>query len=391
VTYKQAVFKRKIEYIAIIPIVWLGKLAGKIFPLRSKNCVFLFFASADLGGAPKVNLDITESIKDRNPIIIFSKNPKNNKFLPAFQNTGVKITDLHKWIDNKAYHFINIFFRGVIASWINACDKPVVFGGESLYFYKVIPHVKTSTKVVELCHLNTWFNYSQQFIDIIDARVFSTQKIKRDAEALYKQNQLPATFFERLHFIDNSIDIPSYKSINNQQLQVLYVGRGAPQKRVHLLAKIVQKSNELNLPIHFTFVGDVHEHFEGISLPTLSLLGEVPDPKKLEDIYSKSDVLILTSKYEGLPIVVMEMMARGKVILSTAIDAIPDYITHLENGLLIRSTDEQEIVGEAIQLLQLLVNDPQLKKRLGEAAYQYAKDKFSWEHFESFYRALLSA
>ena len=389
-TYKQALLKRKIEYLAIIPIVWLGKLAGKIFPLRSKNCVFLFFASADLGGAPKVNLDITESIKDRNPIIIFSKNPKNNKFLPAFQTTGVKIIDLHKWIDNKAYHFINIFIRGVIASWVNSCEKPVVFGGESLYFYKVIPHLKKRTKVVELCHLNTWFNYSQQFLDIIDARIFSTQKIKRDAESLYKQNQLPNFFFERLHFIDNSIDIPPYQPISNQQLQVLYVGRGAPQKRVHLLAKIVQKSHQQNLPVHFTFVGDVHEHFGGMSLPNLSLLGEVPDPKILEDIYSKSDVLILTSKYEGLPIVVMEMMARGKVVLSTAIDAIPDYITHLQNGLLIKSTDEEKIVDEAIELLQLLAKDAQLKERLGEAAYQYAKDKFSWEHFESFYRAMLS-
>jgi hypothetical protein len=154
-TYKEAVLKRRIEHIAILPLVWLGKLAGKIFPLKTKNSIFLFFAAADLGGAPKVNLDITECLKENNPLIIFSKKPKNNKFLPAFQKTGVRFIDLSKKIDNKLYHFINIFYRGVIASWINAAEKPVVFGGETLYFYKIIPHIKKTVKVVELCHLNT--------------------------------------------------------------------------------------------------------------------------------------------------------------------------------------------------------------------------------------------
>ncbi len=388
-TYKEAVFKRRIEHIAILPLVWLGKLAGKIFPLKTNNSIFLFFAAADLGGAPKVNLDITECIKDQHPLIIFSKKPKNNKFVPAFNKTGVRIIDLNKMIDNKLYHFINIFYRGVIASWINAAEKPVVFGGESLYFYKVIPHIKKSAKVVELCHLNTWFNYSQAFIDLIDARVFSTQKIKRDVEALYKKYNLPASYFDRLFFIDNSIDIPPYRAVHNDILQVLYVGRGAPQKRVHLLAKIVQKASELNLPIHFSFVGDVQEYFKGISLPSLSLLGEISDRKILEDIYWKSDVLILTSKYEGLPIVVMEMMARGKSVLSTAIDSIPDYISHLENGLLISSIDEEKIVDEAISLLELLVSNPELKRKIGEQAYHYASNKFSWEHFKEFYLTLL--
>jgi len=389
VTYKQAVLKRRIEHIAILPLVWLGKLAGKIFPLKTKNSIFLFFPSADLGGAPKVNLDITECLKDQNPLIIFSKKPNNNKFLPAFQKTGVRIIDLNKKIDNKLYHFINIFYRGVIASWINAAEKPVVFGGESLYFYKVIPHIKKTAKVVELCHLNTWFNYSQAFIDLIDVRVFSTQKIKRDLEALYKKNNLPVKYFERLSFIDNSIDVPPYRAVQNGILQVLYVGRGAPQKRVHLLVQIVQKASERNLPIHFSFVGDVQEYFKGISLPSLSLLGEISDKKMMEDIYWKSDVLILTSKYEGLPIVVMEMMARGKVVLSTAIDSIPDYISHLENGLLISAIDEEKIVDEAISLLELLISNPELKRKIGEQAYHYASDKFSWEHFKEFYLKLL--
>jgi glycosyltransferase involved in cell wall biosynthesis len=85
----------------------------------------------------------------------------------------------------------------------------------------------------------------------------------------------------------------------------------------------------------------------------------------------------------------MEMMARGKCVLSTAVDSIPDYITHLENGLLISANDEDKIVDEAISLLELLISNPDLKRKIGEQAYRYASDKFSWEHFKEFYVNLL--
>jgi len=390
-TYRTAVLKQSIEFVLIFPIVLVGKLAGKLFPLKPEHNIFLFFPSADIGGSVKVNADITEGIKERKPLIIFSKKPKNNKFLPLFRDQGVRYIDLSPKIDNKLFHFVNIFYRGVLASWINAVPKPVVFGGESLYFYKVIPHLKDSTKIIELCHLNTWFNYSQAFISKIDVRVFSTLKIKRDVEKQYKENNIANRFYERLQFIDNSIDIPTYKEINNDILQVLYVGRGAPQKRVHLLVQIAEKAKQLGLPVHFTFVGDVGDYFTDETRQFCSLLGQIQDKNELNDIYLRSDVLILTSKYEGLPLVVMDMMARGKVILSTAVDGIPDYITHQQNGLLITETDETKIVDSAIQMLELLIKQPELKIKIGKEAYNYAQQKFSRFHFDEFYSSLLTS
>ena len=67
----------------------------------------------------------------------------------------------------------------------------MVIGGESLFFYKVLPHIKKSATRADICHLNTWFNYSQAFIKDMDARIFSTPQLKRDAEELYQKNNLP--------------------------------------------------------------------------------------------------------------------------------------------------------------------------------------------------------
>ena len=64
---------------------------------------------------------------------------------------------------------------------------------------------------------------------------------------------------------------------------------------------------------------------------------------------------LLTSAYEGLPIAVMEMMAHGKVVVSTAVDGIPDYITNGENGFLLENnTDENKIIEEGISVLKIL-------------------------------------
>ena len=388
-TYRAAVAKRNIELVIMFPFVALGKLAGSLFPLNPQRNIFLFFPSSDIGGSIKVNADITECIKDQKPVIIFSKKPNNNQFRGLFEIEGVRIIDLHKYIDYKIYHFVNFFFRGVLAAWINKSDQPVIFGGESLFFYKMLPHVRKNAKKIELCHLNTWINYSLAFAKYIDLRIFSTPKIKRDAEDTYRRSHLPPSFFKKLVFIDNKVDIPPFKETANDILQVLYVGRGAPQKRVHLIVEIAKQMHEQGNRIHFSFAGDVENIIPADVRKYATLYGNVKEEKELHKIYMNSDVLILTSAYEGLPIVVMDMMARGKIVISTAVDGIPDYITHLENGLLITEKDESKIIQQGIELLRLLMTKPELKREIGTRSYQYAIKHFGGETFCQSYRKIL--
>ena len=388
-TYKAAVRKRNIELVIMFPFVVFGKLAGTLFPLKPQRNIFLFFPSSDLGGSIKVNADITECIKDKEPVIIFSKKPKNNQFRNLFEIEGVRIIDLHKYIDYKIYHFVNFFFRGVLAAWINKSERPVIFGGESLFFYKMLPHVKKSAKKIELCHLNTWINYSLAFAKYIDLRIFSTPKIKRDVEDIYNRNHLPRSYFDKLVFIDNKVDIPPLKESENDILQVLYVGRGAPQKRVHLIAEIARQMHQAGERIQFSFVGDVENLIPDDVRKYVALYGNVGNVKELHEIYMNSDVLILTSAYEGLPIVIMDMMARGKIVISTAVDGIPDYITHLENGLLITEKEETKIIQQGVELLRLLITQPELKKEMERNSYQYAVKHFGGETFCQSYRNIL--
>ncbi len=389
-TYRSAIFKKNIEAIFVYPIVWLGKLLSPFFALKTKHEVFIFSPAADIGGSIKVNYDLCNCFADKHPLVIFSKRPKNNEFLDHFQMSGVRIIDLHRLVDYKWYHFINIFYRGIVASWIGKVHNPVVIGGESLYFYKVLPHIKKNAFCADICHLNTWFDYSQRFIKDLDARVFSTPSIKRDLEALYRENHIPEEYFHRLHFIDNKVDIPEYVQTKNENLSVVYVGRGAPQKRVHIVAAIAKRMHEMKSNIEFSFVGDVEKVIDPNGYPYAKFYGNIKDKAKMDEVYSTSDVLLLTSAYEGLPIAVMEMMAHGRVVVSTAVDGIPDYIHNSDNGFLLQNDpDENKILEQGVLVLQKLADNRALLEEVGRNSWLYARRHFSGEAFCESYRSLL--
>jgi glycosyltransferase involved in cell wall biosynthesis len=390
VTHRTAILKRNLEGILMYPFVLLGKIMAPFFRLKKEHKIFIFSPSADIGGSIQVNIDLCACFAAQKPLVIFSKKPKNNEFLPLFNMEGVSTIDLHHKVDNKLYHFVNFFYRGVVASWINKTENPIVLGGESLFFYKVLPHIKKNAKRIDICHLSTWFNYTQAFINDLDARIFSTAKLKRDAEELYKKNNLPAEYFSRLHFIDNKVNIPPLTATANSLLQVVFIGRGAPQKRVHIIAAIAKKMNEMKTDIHFSFVGDVDKIINPSEYPYCNFYGNIKDRNKMQEIYKNSDVLLLTSAYEGLPIAVMEMMAHGKVVVSTAVDGIPDYISNSENGFLIKNDpDENKIIDEGISILSRLSNDKLLVTSVGQKSRQYAEKHFSGEAFCERYKNIL--
>jgi len=65
----------------------------------------------------------------------------------------------------------------------------------------------------------------------------------------------------------------------------------------------------------------------------IRLLGHVPRTTLFE-IYPRADLVVLTSRSEGIPLALMEAMARGTLVLAPAITGIPELVRHKENGFL---------------------------------------------------------
>ena len=51
-------------------------------------------------------------------------------------------------------------------------------------------------------------------------------------------------------------------------------------------------------------------------------------------LYDRAEAVVLTSRSEGIPLVLMEAMARGKIVLAPAITGIPELVIHGKTGFL---------------------------------------------------------
>ena len=102
------------------------------------------------------------------------------------------------------------------------------------------------------------------------------------------------------------------------------------------------------------------------------------------------DVLVLTSRWEGLPRVCPQAMAAGRAIVATAVDGIPEAVVDGRNGLLFPSGD---VAAGAARVLELLADAP-LRARLaaaGRAAVaEFDQDRMVADQ-ERIYAGLLEA
>ncbi len=88
-----------------------------------------------------------------------------------------------------------------------------------------------------------------------------------------------------------------------------------------------------------------------------------------------SDVLTLTSVYEGFPNVLLEAMASGAVAVATAVDGAVEVVVPEETGLLVPPR-APEAVAAAVQRV---LGDPVLAERLARAARRRVEVEFTVE------------
>lgn len=136
----------------------------------------------------------------------------------------------------------------------------------------------------------------------------------------------------------------------------------APLDFVRVAAKVAQEETD----VHFLLVGDgalrpnieseVRRHgLEG----RLLLLGWRRD---IPEILQDTDVLVLTSLWEGLPRVLPQAMAVGVPAVVTEVDGSPEAIVDGVNGFLVRPKDVETMAQRIIQLIR----DPDLRRKMGE-------------------------
>ncbi len=108
----------------------------------------------------------------------------------------------------------------------------------------------------------------------------------------------------------------------------------------------------------------------------IQLVGEVANQKKL-DYFLKSQLFVLPSYVENLPIALLEAMRAGMSIISTPVGAIPEIIKENENGFLIPAGDLHQFASKIIQLC----NDKSIRDSMSQKNLRQALNYFDPETY----------
>ncbi len=169
---------------------------------------------------------------------------------------------------------------------------------------------------------------------------------------------------------------------------ILYVGSNDFRKRTPTLAFVLKRIKRKVPDVSLTIVGLNHE---GISELTklASQLGvgsnirfDGPQhPSKMSGYYRSSKILLLTSSYEGLPMVILEAGQYGLPTVATDVGGIGEAIDHGRTGLLVQVDDVDGLADHCVYLLQ----NEALRIKMGKAIQQQVKDSFSADAIADLY------
>jgi len=109
----------------------------------------------------------------------------------------------------------------------------------------------------------------------------------------------------------------------------------------------------------------------------VSMLGRRED---MPGVYASLDVVVSSSRQEGLPMAILEGMASGLPLVATAVGEVPTVVSE-GTGVLVPADD----VGALTAGISELLRDPERRARLGAAARKLIEDEYSAERMTADY------
>lgn len=182
--------------------------------------------------------------------------------------------------------------------------------------------------------------------------------------------------------------LDDYKENNRAVLNLIMVARFTEEKN-HLMAlELVSKLKENNISVVLTLLGD--GPLKGDIKKSIEFLG-IKDCVNLVGFtqevgmwLAQSDVLLITSKTEGMPLNMLEAMERGLPVISTSVGEIPRIIQAASCGKTFSKLDE------LLEIIDAINSNRVLWKEIGHSGRLYIKNNLSIEkQSESIYMEYL--
>ncbi|MBD2199018.1 MULTISPECIES: glycosyltransferase [Calothrix] len=279
-------------------------------------------------------------------------------------------THRYEQITKEIYHLCNFLpsearWKDFIYYFIESRKIDIIFLVGSTYFYKILPDLKRdfpSIKIVDqLFNEYGHINNNRKYAKFIDLNILASEAIKNVLLSKFgeledktrviihgvdTQNEFNPTKVDEKPILDSNI-IPQDKFI------VSYMGRFSEEKCPETFLQIVKMLKDYD-DMYFIMIGNGPE-YKNIKEKVVdwNLTDKIFIPGFVDDnkLYLKiTNLLVIPSKIEGIPIILMEGLSLGIPVVASKVGDIPSVITDGYNGFVCDSSDIDGFVANIKQI-----------------------------------------
>jgi glycosyltransferase involved in cell wall biosynthesis/NADP-dependent 3-hydroxy acid dehydrogenase YdfG len=185
--------------------------------------------------------------------------------------------------------------------------------------------------------------------------------------------------------IDAGVEVP-VTTPKPQTTQLIMVARFNKQQKDQ--ATLMKAIKQIDRDINVLLVGtgpDLEEAKNTAKeLDIMSKVSFLGDRLDVPQLLAQSQIFVLSTHYEGLPISILEAMRAGLPIIATNVNGIPEQVVDGKNGLLV---ERQDVDGLA-QAITNLVDNPTLCQKMGYESIEKLQREFTIDEMVASTKAL---
>lgn len=194
---------------------------------------------------------------------------------------------------------------------------------------------------------------------------------------------------DRISIVPNGVRVPFENEVpsrggrsSSEAARVLYLGRLEPEKGLDALADSMTILTKRGVRPELVLAGSGEAGYVArlekrfATLPNPPRFAGWVDGEQKKDLIKRSDVFVLPSHREVLPIALLETMSYGVVPVVTRCGAMPEVVVHGSNGLLCEIGDGSSLADA----LETVCTDACMRENCSRAARATVAEKYSVEN-----------
>ena len=330
------------------------------------------------GGGEKWMVTAGKGLKERGHNVILS-GKSNSVFLTKAEEEGLDIIPLNIYADYNPFKIIHtkwILKQKNIDVIVLNLNKDIRVAGIAARWAKI--PVIIARNGIQLFS-DKWKH--KMTMKLVDGIITNSKSIKEAYNRFPWMNKNKTTvIYNGLNSIKevNPVELKAIWNIPKNHLVFVAAGRLTTQKGFDLLIKAVSSMNRSERPFSILIAGmgkerkSLQDQIDNYKVKNIKLIGF---QNNLASIIKAADYVIMPSRKEGMPNVVMESMALGKPVLAANVNGVPELLDHNKTGYIFDPM-KVEPVKEAIKFV-LENHDSEQIVKWGSLAKEHVKNNFS--------------